>query len=207
MNMAEYIKEVEYAVTNLIPVIWTEHEQIEALESQISSLAPVVEQNYNRALEIQQHADDPDDLMMGVGMYWDTYFNEDKDLYHKDQDRQKLANQIATHSFSVAALSGDLLQYAKQGISFVHGDLGSCPSGRSVGTLPLKTIIWQGRNQTMHWEEKNPHPPVRSCFDTLARNVDTKFSKYTRENMAFDVIQLLGWKSFVDFKKDLMSLV
>jgi hypothetical protein len=36
---------------------------------------------------------------------------------------------MATHDFSVGALSGALLQYGKQGISVVHAKLQPCPPG------------------------------------------------------------------------------
>ncbi len=65
--------------------------------------------------------------MMGVGIYWDNYFDEDKELYYKDADRRALADQIASHAFSIEALSSTLLQYAKQGLSFAHGNLPNCP--------------------------------------------------------------------------------
>ena len=39
-----------------------------------------------------------DELMMGVGMYWENYFDDDKELYHKDFDRQRLAQKMVNLS-------------------------------------------------------------------------------------------------------------
>lgn len=206
MNIADYLNEIEHASTSLLQTIWDEHTRIGQIEDQITNLAPVVEDNYRRAQSVQQFAEDSDDVMMGVGMYWENYFGADKELYHKDQDRQQLVNQIATHSFSVASLAGSLLQHAKQGISLAHGGLGNCPNGRAIGSQHLKTVIWQSRNQTIHWEDGNFHPPTTDCFNALAADIDPKYNQFTNRNMAFDVIELLGWKSFKQFSDDLTSL-
>jgi hypothetical protein len=29
------------------------------------------------------YAEDPDDVMAGVGLYWENYFGADKEVYHK----------------------------------------------------------------------------------------------------------------------------
>jgi hypothetical protein len=139
-------------------------------------------------------------------MYWDNYFGEDKHLYHADMQRQELANKVVSHAFSVAALSAALLQHAKQGISLAHGGAASCPDGRRIGSQNLKGIIWEARNQSLHWEEGNFRQGVNNCFGTLATEIDQRYSQYQNRNMAFDVVDLLGWKSFSDFKRDLLSL-
>jgi len=46
---------------------------------------------------------------------------------------------------------------------------------------------------------------VRQCFDTLAQ-ADPKFAAYTTRNMAFDIVELLGWLDVDNFKHDMISL-
>jgi hypothetical protein len=204
MLIVDYLAEVEYATQNLIPLIWEERNRLEKLKTRLASLGRVVEDNYRRAEFIQLNAETPEDVMMGVGAYWDNYFGEDKELFHGDEE--KLNNQILAHAFSIDSLAGNLLQHAKQGISLAHGKLANCPDGRYIGSQPLKEVVWQGRNQALHWEDHNPHPPVKKCFDNLAQDIDPKFADYAKRNMAFDVVDLLGWRDFDSFKRDMLLL-
>ncbi len=112
----------------------------------------------------------------------------------------------ASHTFSVAALAGALLQFGKQGISMVHRGLEHCPAGRSVGSQALKTVIWQGRNQGLHWEAGHFKSHVGECFDLLASEVDPRFGDYRQRNMAIDIVELLGWVTVDAFEDDLRSL-
>jgi hypothetical protein len=203
MQMTDYLKEIEFASIKFLETIWGEREQLTQLESQIALLAKVVESNYQRAESWTLNAEDPDDVAMAAGISWDNYFNEDKDLYHKDQKREKLADQVAAHEFSIGVASGALLQNAKQGISIVHGGLANCPNGRMIGSQSLKTVIWQGRNQAIHWEEGSFKPPVKQCFKLLEQEINAKFADFTKRSMAFDVVDLLGWKTY---QHDLLTL-
>ncbi len=206
MLITDYLDEIQFATERLIPLIWEEHDRLAELEARLASLSRVAEDNYRRAEAIQLDAETAEDVMHGVGLYWDTYFGEDKEAYYGAEDKTKVKNQILAHTFATDSLAGNLLQHAKQGISLAHGKPANCPDGKYIGTQPLKDIIWQSRNQALHWEDFNPHPPVRKCFDTLAREVDPKFADYTQRNMAFDVVELLGWRDFASFKADMLSL-
>lgn len=206
MRIPDYLSEIEHASVCLIDAIWNEQLKLQELEKEIGKLQPVVESNYRRAIDVQQFAEDPDDVMMGAGMYWDNYFGGDKQLYHTDKNRQKLANKVTSHAFSVASLSASLLQHAKQGISLAHGGMGNSPCGRTIGSQSLKNIIWEARNQSLHWEEAKFREGVNKCFKTLGTEVDQKYSQYLNRNMAFDIVELLGWKSYGDFSRDLLSL-
>src|SRR4051794_20405960 len=61
--------------------------------------------------------------------------------------QELLANLTSTY----AVIAGAILQIAKQGLSLSHGPLGNCPAGRGIGSQTLSTVIWQGRNQAMHY--------------------------------------------------------
>lgn len=92
-------------------------------------------------------------MMMGVGRYWENYFGPDKERHHKDVQVVQVEQAAAAHTFSIGSLSGALLQHPKQGISLVHSGPSSCPAGRAIGGSTLKDVIWQGRNQAIHWDE------------------------------------------------------
>lgn len=206
MDMQSYIGEIEYAASSLVQIVWTERTYLSKLEDEIASLSKVVETEYQKAQLWAMNAEDADDVMMAAGIHWNNYFGDDKDLHHKNKSRQVVTDNVLAHQFSVAALCAALLQYAKQGISLVHGGLPNCPSGRAIGSQGLKDVLWQGRNQAIHWEEGNFRKPVEDCFSALTTDIDSKFSQFKTRSMASDVVELLGWKSFDDFKADLLLI-
>lgn len=67
-------------------------------------------------------------------------------------------------------------------------------------------MIWQARNQSLHWEDGSFRPPVVACFTALASEVDQVFSNFRARNMAFDVIEMLGWRTIGAFETDLLSV-
>lgn len=153
--------------------------------------------------------EDPDDIAHPhpYGMQLEIKYALGKERYLKEQEYKRLEWRIKVRKFSTYSLAGALLQFAKQGISTVHGNKENCPDGRYIGSQPLKTIIWEGRNQALHWEEGNfKNKRLCQCFDTLAKEIDPKFANYTTQNMALDIVELLGWTTFTAFKRDLLLL-
>mgnify|MGYP001447471346 CR=1 FL=1 len=206
MTLTEYLNEMEYAVTRVIESLWHERDEAASLRKEIDELRKAATDNYARAQFIQQNAEDTDDLMMGVGIHWDTYFGEDKEQYYKSNDLDVLEERLTTREFSYSSLAGTLLQYAKQGLSASFGKPANWPNGRLVGSQDLKTIILESRNQSEHWEEGNPFPKVEQCFNTLAAEKGPEFAQYKTKNLAFEIVSMLGWRSYADFKNDLLSM-
>ncbi len=204
--MGSYLQEMRFAVEQVLEGLWKERAALDALQAELAELTRVVQQNYARAQTIADDALDADDVMLATGMHWDTYFGEDKERHGKDLERQQLEARLATRQFSMSALAGTALQYAKQGISVVHGGLASCPAGRSIGSVALKDVIWQGRNQASHWEEGRPHPPVVKCFEALRSEQDAAFGDYRVRSLADEVIALLAWRDWAAFEADMKFL-
>jgi hypothetical protein len=46
-----------------------------------------------------------------------------------------------------------------------------------IGAQPLKNVIWQSRNQALHWEDDSFSKAVNLCFEELARDVHRNFSE------------------------------
>ena len=205
MNMTNYTHEIKYAVEAALATIWADVEELEILRQQLDRLTAETERGYRRA-QAFQYDEDPDDVMMGVGVHWDTYFGPDKERHEVATTVDDLNQKIQVREFSRSAMSASVLQYAKQGISIVHGGLQPCPNGRGVGSQPLKTIIWQGRNQSLHWEEGNPKQPVIDCFDQLDIDFGDEFTPYNTSNLAFNVVRILNWKTYESFESDMQSL-
>lgn len=206
MTLTDYLGEMEYAVTRVIESLWHEHDEAERLRKEIDELRKVATDNYQRDQFIQQNAEDGDDLMLGVGIHWDTYFGEDKEQYYKSKDIDTLEARLASREFSFSSLAGTLLQYAKQGLSASFGKPVNWPNGRLVGSQNLKTIILESRNQSQHWEEGSPSLKVNQCFNILTAEKGPDFGQYKTKNLAFVVVSMLGWHTYADFKNDLLSM-
>ncbi|MEH7813224.1 hypothetical protein [Bacillus toyonensis] len=144
-------------------------------------------------------------------------------------------NKDEFNSFSFIAES--LLQIAKHGLSVVHGNFSTCRQNfttlRSIVNTPnpqfdIFDVIWAARNQAMHFDEikssPNPAKPsevhMHKVFKWLASlkredfiadikfepNVFNKFNS-KEHNLAYQVVQALGWTSYEQFKVDMESLV
>ena len=206
MDIDGYLVETEYSVAGIISLIWHEYDDLKKIGGELEALTRVVDQRYQQADSVAMNAGDSDDVAMATGMYWETYFGDDKKRHQKFSEASLLQSQIDARAFSVGSLCGSLLQVAKQGISVAHGGLGSCPDGRDVQGHTLKQVIWQGRNQSIHWEDGNPHSPVQELFDSLTEKVDKKFMNYRTRNCAFDIIELLNWRTLNNYRADMESL-
>lgn len=205
MTIPNYLKEIEFAATRTIQTIWEDHNHLSTLEAELTCLRTVVEDGYSRAESLALGAEDPEDVAMSIGVHFETYFDSDKEQFEKQEMRDNMAQQIMAHAFSIDSLASALLQQAKQGISLAHGRPRPFPAARSIGTQSVAGIVWQGRNQSIHWEEGRFDKPVHDCFLALAREINPKFGDYQKRSMAFDVIQLLDWKDFKSFNQDMLT--
>lgn len=175
MKMKEYLKEIEHAATETLRLVWSEREQFQVLDARIAALGAEIKQTHECITWLQANPDLDDD-MQSTAMYWDSYFGPEKEAFHADVGRHNLELLMAARQFSTDAQSGNILQYAKQGISLVHRGLKACPVGRRVATLSMRDVTWQGRNQTIHWDEAKFTQPVHEVFETRTRDVDSKFA-------------------------------
>lgn len=205
MDMSRYVEEIKHAAGTIFPVVWAEQKRLIELDNEIRRLDRIISHNAYQA-QAWQDSDDPEDVAFGGGIYWSTYFNEDKERYHKDAERQQLDEAYKVRAFSVSALAGDLLQYGKQGISIVFGGPDKCKDGRLIGEQRLPDVIWNGRNHALHWEDPKPHAKTVACFEKLTEKVCKKFDAFKTRNQAFHLIYHLGWTDFDKFAADLRSL-
>ncbi len=205
MDMSVYLTEIEHAASETLSLIWAEHRAVKELESLVVKYSREMEEGYRKASYLAG-SDDPEDVMMGVGEHWSTYFGADKDHHETNKELANAQNRLQAREFSRSSVSGGLLQYAKQGISIVHSGLNACPDGRQIGSQILKQVIWQGRNQSIHWEEGNVRQSIQQCFLALAAEQSQEFSQFNAKNLAFEIVNLLGWVSFDKFANDMRSI-
>lgn len=201
-----YISETEYAARNLIELIWRERERYEQFLSQAHELES--KSQFMFGIYSERALNDGWDELQTIG-YWYRGAEAGTQAKEMKAEAAKLNAQMAIHDSSVKGLCGALLQLAKQGISIVHGGLNACPLGRSIGREVLSNIIWQARNQTMHYEEGNFRPQVVQCFQNLELDYGADFSLTSNSgnNLAFRVVELLNWKTYADYERDVALLL
>lgn len=204
--MNPYIVETQYAVENLIALVY--HEEL-LLTEKLTELANTESRYKIHNLDFQT-SDMSEDFS---DAYVISAFNRmaqafvARDVLKAEIDR--LQFQIGVHQSSVQSLCGSILQIAKQGISIVHGGLGSTPQGRAIGSLALRDVVWEGRNQSIHYEEGNFKKGVTNLFSALALEQGSEFclATHSGKNRALQVMKLLGWVSYAAYIADMQLLL
>ena len=150
MKISNYLREVQHAVSVVIGEVHREQNQVAVLRGELAALTAATDDGYQRSNFLAMNPELDDDFL-GTAIHWDTYFGVDKERFHKNVELDDGLSNIAAHEFSVASLSGSLLQYGKQGLSLRFGkQRAGCPDGRMIGSQTLNEVIWQARNQALH---------------------------------------------------------
>ncbi|MEA5449255.1 hypothetical protein VB780_11790 [Leptolyngbya sp. CCNP1308] len=207
--MHQYIADTQYAVHGLIELITAEERELSQLQSQHEGISRKVEYLHQSLLDAQFNDVAP---LREQAIAIDSH-RASEDLADLQKQIIELQNSISIKGASIDALCGAIFQIAKQGISTVHGGLDRCPDGRSIGkgaeVEKLKNVVWQARNQSMHYEEGSFQSPVTNCFSKLEASLGSKFSlsENAGKNLAHNVIQELGWKDYLRYESDMQSLI
>jgi hypothetical protein len=172
-----YIAETRSAVRGIFDLLANEKKRLAKTQESYACIADATKTLYQG---MQREGADSADIV---------------ELYGLEASRVQFSKEIAEIrslvfqlSPTYNALAAALLQIAKQGISSKHGGLSKCPNGRLIGqTEFLKNVIWQGRNQTMHYEEGQYRRDVNECFTNLVND--------------------FGWDNYVDYEKDMETVI
>jgi hypothetical protein len=192
MKMPDYLEATAFAVKRVIEAVWYEGDAFEKARGFVRQ--EIDDNTWNAYLAASMFGEED--------QFWSTYSGPGLSQLSANSTLAVLA---VTHRLSAAALASAVLQIARQGISSVHGGPVS-PIGRLIGTQSLSVVIWEARNQAMHWETGDAHKLTEACFETLAHDVDPKYGEYRERSLAFDVVELLGWRTVDAFNADLGSL-
>lgn len=203
MTLTEYLDATEYAARTLLEAVWHEQAEIDELSTRVATLERQVQAEYVRAQGIIDHAEDADDVMLGVGRHWENYFGPDRERNGQQQVLEGLRAARDARASALGALAGNLLQVAKQGLSTAFGDETNWPDGRVVGNQTLKAVIRGARNQTIHWEEGNCRPATEQVFQGLVQDFGAPFGEYNTANLAMPVLALLDWRTYEDYVADM----
>lgn len=121
----------------------------------------------------------------------------------------ELQAAVGAHQQATQAIANGVLQIAKQGISLVYGRKSDAPEGRKIGSLSVRDIIWEARNQALHFEESAYRWPVVEVFENLEREQGPEFSlaAHGSQSRAKQILRLLGWSTFADYARDMNDLL
>lgn len=204
--MHQYLQDTEYATKNFFSLATDEERQLCALTERLrqTELSLAAHQWDFQTSDLND--DFSDAYVMAA---FARAARAGQDLERVKSEVAIIQASIGTHQHSVQAISGSILQIAKQGISLVHGGLETAPPGRMVGSLTLRDIIWQARNQTLHYEDGTYRKSASELFGTLEREQGPQFSltTYAKQNRAKQILDLLGWTSYEAFISDMQTLL
>lgn len=205
-RMNQYLTDTEFATDNLFKLATEEGRRLQEL---LEGLKPVEER-----LKIQQwdfqssdlNEDFPDAYVMAAFHRAAKTHQEAQNVRHQIA---KVQASVDAHRHAVQSIAGAIFQIAKQGISVVFEKLTLAPPGRMLGSLALRDIIWQARNQSMHYEEGKPGKGVVELFGTLEQEYGMQFSltAHPESNRAKQVLDLLGWTSYEFYLEDMQTLL
>lgn len=201
-TIMKYIQDTEFAVKTLIDVIFNEERIIKELETKISNYVMLYED-----FRSYESGEDWDDINLQDKFMKQAQFHKDQNIPKKQNELKEIKEELKNKNESINALSTAILQIAKQGISIVHGNLSKCPEGRKLGTETIKNIIWQSRNQSIHYEEIIHNTNVLDCFIKLKDEHGDKFDITNKTNKAKDIIDLLGWNCYKNYSNDMNNLL
>jgi hypothetical protein len=204
--MHQYLIDTEFAVRNLIQLANKEEEQLQMLSTKLAELEPKLKMLQWDFKSSELNDDFSDAYVMAAFHRMATVHQEAEAL---QLEVASLQASIGSRQQSTQAIAGAIIQIAKQGISLVSGGLAAAPDGRFIGSSALKSIIWQARNQSMHYEEGAPKQPVKAFFATLEQEHGPQFSLsvYAVQSRAKQVLALLGWNDYQSYLADMTTLL
>jgi hypothetical protein len=206
VQMQRYLSAIERAASHLIPKVWEDDLKIADAEAAVKRAEQDVEDGYRY---VEGWLADPyveDDEGLATMVYWETYFERTDEQARRQTRVEAAAVERHEHEISSAMLAGMVLELAKRGITMVHGGLQQAPAAPKLGALALRDVIWQARNQAMHWEDGKLHPATQGCFDALFAEHGQPFDQATQRNLSVDVLRVLGWTGYEHFAADLSKL-
>lgn len=204
--MHKYLIDTEFAVTNLLQLAIEEEKKLEEQKTRLASTEAQF-RIHRWDFESSDLNDDFSDayVMAAFG----RMAKASQEAERLKQEVAALQASVGAHQQATQAIAGAVLQIAKQGISLVHGGLKTAPEGRKIGSVPIRDIIWQARNQALHYEEGSFNLAVSGLFATLEHEQGTSFSLslHSNQSRAKQVLSLLGWVDHATYVQDMKALL
>lgn len=200
--MHSYISDTEFAVSHLTAALVIDRKELAQLEAE-QAVALSKEAHFDIAFMQRQ--------MHPSANYWYGQLREAQGQRNAlDSEIARIQARLLDKRFSLSALASALLQIGKQGISVVRRNPASCPDGRAICSVPLKWVIWTGRNQALHYEEPRMiNDETQHYLQRMGENGGSALLLNARagESLALPVVEQLGWLSGTAYRDDMRSLL
>ena len=152
----------------------------------------------------------------------------------KLKERTKRDNEFADEFFARSMLCGSILQFAYQGIktfslnTTIPDNFNSVIKpkstaekfciGRLIDDVPIGLIIFAGRNQAMHYDQKTLKEPNKTIFYKLANwysetykkwFIDSYFDLNNKDLIHYseNILYKMGWANYEFYEKELIEIL
>lgn len=223
--MHPYVDVTRYAAENLFQTLHVEGAKLAHLEKQLESATAAFEY-HDWDVSTSDLNDDFSDayVMRASVLRGEAYQAMTTAVQYKQAEEARLKAWIASNEQALDALRAAILQIVKQGIALIYKPAGPGPqngkwpsnesllrakTGRHVGQQELKTVIWQARNQAIHYEDETFSQSVTQCFAQLEQDFGPQFSLTAGagRSLSKHVFDALGWSDYAVYEKDVLSLL
>lgn len=162
---------------------------------------------------------------------YENWLIENKEVL---DERRKRDNEFAFEFFARSTLGGTILQFGYNGIKIFsnnnivpeefsesiqpHTIAAKFCIGRLIDKIPIGLIIFAGRNQSMHYDEKDLREPNKTVFYKLANWYSPTFKKWfvdsyfdlNNKNIihyAENILYKLGWSNYNFYETDMLEML
>ena len=212
--MNPYLMDTEYAAKGLFELALSGDTELMRLSQVLQSANAGFAMNLLDAASIESNEDldsDEDSLEDEIDAAYARAGQFHQHATALKTDIERLDKELVDKDTALQTLSGAILQIAKQGLSIVHGSPQNAPVVRVLApsSLALSTVIWEGRNQAMHYEERQFSTGVEKCFRELQKHFGPHFdlAAHSGRSRARQMLQVLGWSGYVSYLKDMQALL
>lgn len=200
-----YLADTRYATEALFTLINADVSKLAKQQEKLSGLkakSHALERNY---LSMDLSEDFSDVQLMNAGAQAHAAFQDTAAL---SKEIDVLQREIDDREFARRALCGAVLQIAKQGIHSSYSGYETAPRVRWFGKVHLAQVIWEARNQAMHYEG-GPLDKPRKVFEELnaAGLLEFNINEPPCKNRALEILVLLGWQQYADYERDMTALL
>lgn len=204
--MHQYLKDTEYAAQNLFRLATDEEHQLKTLAEDLGPKEKILKVHQWDFQTSDLNEDFSDAYVMAAFV---RAAKAGQEVERLKGEVAALQASVGTHQHAVQAIAGAIFQIAKQGISFVYGPPNAAPTGRTLGSLAVRDIIWQARNQSMHYEEGKFTKPLLDLFLKLEQEQGPQFSlvAHANQNRAKQILDVLGWTGYHEYLQDMQVLL
>lgn len=129
---------------------------------------------------------------------------------------------IEAYELLIGVAAGAMLQISKQALSIAYGKQANAPEGARVSSSCVRDLIWDGRNQSMHYEDTHLEPIRNESNKVVVKRSSwvESFRMLNVQNpgcfemaqpfrsLALDVLDVLGWTyDYSKFESDMRNLI